>query len=525
MNGLHSILLALCLALLPAAPVAAEEDPLTALLQAHRYEELDQAVAGLEARFRAGALPERDYWHQLEPLAEGDARLADALDEWVRVSKEPTLARLLRGLFHHRQAWNARGSSYSEITPQEQFRRMELEFDRARADFEAVIKAQPACNFCYASLIGSSMAMGDCARSLQWYTLAMERDADAYHAPQNMHENLLPKWCGGPGEAERFVSDFARKYPNNPALGVVRGRQWVHEAEQAGERGDHRAALALLDRALAVNERSVYGWTLKSYGHSVLNETGPALEAANRVLELDAANSWAHGQRARLYLILGRDDEALRDIRRGLDLGDRHAVVEGLYYFAGIGQPRRPPDYGKYLELCDLALKHNIPEGYTCTGSKHYFGIGGTPHNKAEAFKWWRIGADRGVSQSMVDVGNMLWNGEGTARDETAAIHYWAMGDRYGDPRADQQLRAHLGAIDYFLRISLSKFFEAANRENLWADPKALLGRLWEVTAASPVGDWLKRYGVALALIPVLGVLVAFKLGGAPSKQGGKRSP
>lgn len=519
MKRLHSILLAFALMLAAFASPAVADETLVALLEAGRHEQLDRAVADLEARFRAGTLSERDYWHELEPLAEGGAHLSDALDGWVRASTQPALARLLRGLFHHRQAWKARGSSYSEITPQDQFRRMELEFDRARADFEAVIKAQPACNFCYASLIGMSMALGDCARSLQWYTLAMERDASAYYAPLNMHENLLPKWCGPPGEAERFVSEFSGKHPNSPALDALRSRQWIVEAERAGERGDHRGALALLDRALVANDRSEYGWTLKSYNHAMLNETEPALAAANRVLELDAANSWAHGQRARLYFILGRDEEALQDIRRGLDLGDRHAVVEGLYHFAGIGQPRRAPDYGKYLELCDLALKYNIPEGYTCTGSKHYFGFGGAPVNKAEAFKWWRIGADRGVSQSMVDVGNMLWDGEGTARDEAAAVHYWTMGGRYGDPRADQQLRSHLGTVDYYLRVTLPQFLEVANREDLWATPGPLLARLWEATVASPLGDWLKRYGLALLLIPVLGVLLAFRFGGGEHKR------
>jgi len=521
MKTLHSLLLAVVLGGAGLAS-AAEEDSLLALLQEKRYRQLDEAVAELEASFRAGTLSERDYWHRLEPVAESDAQLADAFDDWLRASGQPALARMVRGLFHHRQGWKARGTSYSNITPQEQFRQMELAFDRARADFEAVLKTQPGCNFCYASLLSMAMAQGDCARSLQWYTLAMRADPNAYYAPRNMYDNLLPKWCGRPGEAERFLNDFASEYPNNPAVGVLRSQQWITEAEQAGERGDQRAALVLLDRALAVNARSVHGWTLKSYAHSVLDEPVAALEAANRVLELDHANSWAHGQRARLHFILGDDEAALDDIRRGLDFGDRHAVVEGLYYYAGIGQPRRQPDFGKYLELCELALRHNIPEGYTCTGSKHYFGIGGTPIDKGEALKWWRIGADRGVSQSMVDVGNMLWDGEGTAPDRTAAVRYWIMGDRYGDPRADQKLRSHLGAVEYYWQIALPRFFELANRDNLWANPDALLGAWWQATAASPVGDWLKRYGLALALIPVLGILLAFKLGRSEER---KRRP
>lgn len=499
-----------------AAPVHAAPD-LHALLIARDHAALDKALRALDAGFQRGETSERDYWRQLKPVAEGRATLGDELDAWVLASRQPGLARMLRGLFRHKQGWLARGADYAQFTPEDQYRRMSLAFEGARADLEQALQTLDKCNFCYATLIDISKAQGDCERAMQWYALAMQKDPRAYFAPLNMFVNLLPRWCGQPGEAEAFVARFEREQGDSPALRRLRHDLWLEQSKDLDERGARVEALALIDRILAEDPAHVRAWAQKGYLLATLGRKEQAMTVVERVLALEPDNAWAYGQRARLLLEAGRNDAALRDIERGLELGNRHAAVEGLYHFAGIGTARTPPDHAKYIALCRRILQHNLPEGYTCTGSNHYFGIGGTPVDKAEAFKWWKIGADRGVTQSMVDVGLMLWNGEGVARDEPAALHYWLMGHRRGDPRAEGHLRAHLGAWAYFEKLTLPALFKAAHEESLAGRPLAQLERFWGLFANSPAGDWLRRYGLALLLVPVLGLLLALRLSQARS--------
>ena len=79
----------------------------------------------------------------------------------------------------------------------------------------------------------------------------------------------------------------------------------------------------------------------------------------------------------------------------------------------------------------------------------------------------------------MVDLGFMLWSGDGVAKDEDAAIAYWRAANRAGEERGDQKLRAHLSGWRYFTRVTLPDWWADAivtPMKRTWDTIRTLLG-------------------------------------------------
>jgi tetratricopeptide (TPR) repeat protein len=468
------------LAWLAVAGAVAAQEPATwpQLLERREFAALTAAVAAADERRRAGELDFRAFRRLTHALSDLPAEKAPQFDAWVAAAgAEDGIPLLVRALFFNAQGWKARGNRFARETSPDQFARMHASFDRAAADAEWAKAKLQRCDACYALLLDMAKARGQRTEAAALLDEAMKADPRAVAAPEAYLEGLEPRWGGRPGEAREFVGRFKQEYPTSPARPVLEANLLVEAADPhfAGKR--YGEAAVLLQQAIDLDPHRYRTLYRLAYSQGMLKQYDRALANVDASLAIVPNRAEAHALRGWILAEQGRAAEALPDLERAAGLGDTWALREALLVYAR-GHRGLKPDPEKSWRVCQAAVKADLAEGYACTGGHYYFGFH-VKQDRPEAAKWFRIAADRGFGEAMVDLGIMLWSGDGVARDEDAAITYWRAAKRAGEARGDEKLRAHLSGWRYFARVTVPDFWAEALVTPLrrtWDGIRALLG-------------------------------------------------
>jgi tetratricopeptide (TPR) repeat protein len=459
--------------LLAGGAGAAAQDASTwpTLLAQREFAALTAAVAAADARRRAGELDFRAFRRLTHSLSDLPAEAAPQLDAWVEAAgNDDGIPRLVRALFYNAQGWKARGNRWARDTSADQFARMHANFDRAAADAEHAKAKLERCDACYALLLDMAKARGRREEAAALLVEAMKADPRAVAAPEAYLEGLEPRWGGRPGEAEEFVARFKQDHPASPARPVLEANLLVERAEPHFQAKRYGEAALLFQQAIDLDPHRYRTLHRLAYSQGMLKEYAKGLANIDASLALVPNRADSLAVRGWLLAESGRAVEAVPDLERAAGLGDTWALREALLIYAR-GHRGQKPDPEKSWRVCQAALKADLAEGYACTGGHYYFGFH-VAQDRPEAAKWFRIAADRGFGEAMVDLGIMLWAGDGVAKDEDAAIAYWRAAKRAGEARGEEKLRAHLGGWRYFTRVTLPDW---------WTDGVVTpLRRTWE---------------------------------------------
>jgi tetratricopeptide (TPR) repeat protein len=481
--GRRSLFLrALCWSLaalvLAAGAVAQEAATWPQLLQRGEFAALTGAVAAADERRRAGELDFRAFRRLTHSLSDLPAEAAPQLDAWVAAAgKDDGSALLVRALFHNAQGWKARGNRWARETSPDQFARMHASFDRAVADADSAKAKLPGCDVCYALLIDMAKARGRREEAAALFDEAMKADPRAVAAPEAYLEALETRWGGRPGEAQAFVAQFKEQFPSSPARPVLEANLLVERADPHFQAKRYGEAAVLFQQAIDLDPHRYRTLYRLAYAQGMLKAYDKALANVDASLAIMPRRGESHALRGWLLAEQGRAAEALPDLERAAGLGDTWALREALLIYAR-GHRGLKPDPEKSWRVCQAALKADLAEGYACTGGHYYFGFH-VQQDRPEAAKWFRIAADRGFGEAMVDLGIMLWSGDGVAKDEDAAIGYWRAAKRAGERRGEEKLRAHLGGWRYFTRVTLPDWWAEAvitPLQRTWEGLRILLG-------------------------------------------------
>jgi TolB-like protein/class 3 adenylate cyclase len=120
---------------------------------------------------------------------------------------------------------------------------------------------------------------------------------------------------------------------------------WMAGHAIANFSGDHKAAVAAIERALVLNPNAALAWTLRGWVHLYLDEVDPAMaafERASRLSPLDPLGYVIKGGFARAHLTAGRYEEAMRWVDQ--------TILE---------QPRFTTALWIKVVLCELMGRHN----------------------------------------------------------------------------------------------------------------------------------------------------------------------
>ncbi len=144
-------------------------------------------------------------------------------------------------------------------------------------------------------------------------------DIDPSYAPAA----ALAAWC----RVVQVAQGWARPTPELAAVALHFARRaidtgkddpdalWMAGHAIANFSGDHKAAVAAIERALALNPNAALAWTLRGWVHLYLDEVDPAIaafERASRLSPLDPLGYIITGGFARAHLTAGRYKEAMR---------------------------------------------------------------------------------------------------------------------------------------------------------------------------------------------------------------------
>ena len=121
------------------------------------------------------------------------------------------------------------------------------------------------------------------------------------------------------------------------------------------------------------------------------------------------------------------------------------------------------------------------------------------------------MAADRGVPESMVDIGIMYWDGQGTPHDKAQAIAYWVKGAEAGDARGVGKLQSHLTPWEFYTEYTLPRFQRELVQGQAGDSVSAILGRLIRVSWDGPIGNWILTWVLPILLGLLLVVLLVLR--------------
>lgn len=510
MRSLTPCLIYLCATLLSSAVLANQPDDqidLRALFVNRAFGQLDAAMLRLDQAVNAGEYSERLYKRQLNTLTKLPAEQEKLYTEWVNVSSQPMLARMVRGGFYHEQGWRARGDKFSSQTSQQQFSRMEHLFGQARDELNSVLAKKPDCMLCYGYLINIAKGSSDAGQRAKLFQQALTQNPGAYYPVTTYFASLTEKWGGRPDEAEQFLRWFRQNLPNNPALPVIEADLLIEQVDRYMQTNERQSAPPLVQRALALDPLHQRAWTMQSWILDQTQDFPGALHAAEQAIKNGADDDWTLSHRAQLLIKLGRGSEGMQALEQAID--GPLAFRAGLRILSGTLHNQKP-NYPAMWDFCQRGMQAGMPEAFACTGSFHYFGWL-KPVDYPEAFKWWKVAADRGVPESMVDIGILYWEGRGTPKDREQAIAYWIKGAEAGDPRGVSKLQTHLSPLEFYTDYTLPDFQRELMAGEAGDSPSAAFSRFLQITWDSPIGAWIATWWLPILLGWLLIVLLVIK--------------
>ncbi len=130
-------------------------------------------------------------------------------------------------------------------------------------------------------------------------------------------------------------------------------------------------------------------------------------------------------QYARALLAAGRNQDALRELQNGSNLGYPRALMTiGFMHEDGRLSERGRPDYENALVWYQAAARKNFPEAQCRIGSFYAAG-NGVSRSESQALQWYMRAAEQSYAPAQVVVGGMLEAGRGTRRDYVKAMQWF----------------------------------------------------------------------------------------------------
>jgi tetratricopeptide (TPR) repeat protein len=206
-------------------------------------------------------------------------------NSWVSGFPGSYVPLLARAVFFEHLGWESRGYAWARETSEEQLDGMSNYFERSERDIREALALKPNLMVAYCLLMRMGRANGD--HRLEQIALRKAIDLCPYSlAPRAQYMvYLTPRWGGNHYAMDRFAQDAEKYVGVNPRLAALRGYISWDKGRSLEAEGNLVGALQLYTEAL---------------------HCGPGLSFFI--------------QRGRLFRKLKRYDDALADIRAGLDV-------------------------------------------------------------------------------------------------------------------------------------------------------------------------------------------------------------
>lgn len=262
---------------------------LVALAKSNRFARLDQVMAGLQARYEKGQIPEYVVSNAFGAFHRADPELAEPLKRWREHSPQSFAPFLAAGIYNVRLAWAVRGTEWNSRTSAPQMEAMGEFLDHARKLLRAAVQKNPRLPAAWSELITIAMATENQVGRTEVYKEALRHVPRSSEVHSRYHFAIAPKW-GGDAKLQSHLRATLRR-----EFGDDKNFRWVSVYEEEVQiedvlekKGDAKRALKLIDALLSDRETA---WLYKHRGMAFckLKRFEDAVDAYERAIELAPA--------------------------------------------------------------------------------------------------------------------------------------------------------------------------------------------------------------------------------------------
>jgi TPR repeat protein len=272
------------------------------------------------------------------------------------------------------------------------------------------------------------------------YAAALEMEPTSYLAYAHRMGALHPKWGGSAEAMQQLVRDARAAGMQPESLARLDAlRLWFLAELEEGR--DDRAALALVDRSIAVHEIAS-ALVLRGRVQRKLGDEASAQASFERALRLDADEPYALNNLARSHWRRGQRGLALETYQRAARAGNDWSAnhVGQLLHSGAAGKRDARAAFDWFAlgaRLGNAGAMHNLGECYLA-------GDCGIKIDHAQALHWFRRADAYGNEAGTMAIAAMHWEGQGVPQDDAAAVRLWLRGVRSDEAEVRRVARHNL---------------------------------------------------------------------------------
>jgi len=286
------------------------------LLMDGRIDELEALLTGLQKRFEADEIDDREVDRAFGAFATSDPALKNPLDVWNRTRPNSFAAPLARARYFRTLAWKARGVAIAAATPKERFEAMRTYLRRARADAVRALDLRPRLTAAAPTMIQVVYHLRDEGVIRERITHLQKQ----YPCSMLMHWQVLPylqpRWGGSLKQIDEYTATVARRCPKHKE--VLSYRE-IARAYIDIDRNDRRSAIRRFTAALRQNPWPGYYYS-RAMQYAALKERNEALSDFARAFALNPEHTGVLNEIASILFTRGQKEEAMRLWQRALAL-------------------------------------------------------------------------------------------------------------------------------------------------------------------------------------------------------------
>jgi tetratricopeptide (TPR) repeat protein len=423
---------------LPFWPVQAGElQNIRTAMTTKNVEALTTLVKAEYDRYQTGKISEIDFHDLLNAIGRSHAAQATTLTDWVTAKPESGLARLTRAYFLRHTAW-----LLVELNPTpKRIKQATAMMEGAYNDYLEAEKLLPKCPFCEHGAINIAQYMRS-AEMVEDFMASALKDDPKTSVPYLAYEGALKRGMNGPNGYTELISSLVKTQPDNPYLKTVEASILRDRGEAAYDKlRNYPESLNLYLQSLKLH-KFYDGYKGVAHAYWGLRDYDKALLAVNATLELFPTHWNALELRAAIYEKQSKTDLMLADLETAMALGHDASFGQLARIYSGL-DPEHPTlkNEDKARKLCLRGAQDaGLPTAALCMAHNYYFGQNGYKRDIEQAVIWFMQAADGGVESAMVDVGIILWEGQGVSADKALACKYWKWAEQLESTRATQAM-------------------------------------------------------------------------------------
>jgi len=302
------------------------------LLRRRVFGELTQLVETRQRRFEESAQDEDALARLLDGFSVADPALQPLLDEWAIAHPDSLAPRLARAHYWVAVGAARRGAKVSRETTPEQFAAMREALSRGVDDARSVLAVNPKLSEAHGVLIAAARFVADPAACIRLAETGLAAVPGSREIRTALAYCLLPRWGGSYEAVSAVAAEAVGHAEQNPTLRVLDGFVAYDRGRVAARDRDFDTALSLYGTALESGEYAPF-YLARARVHIWHKHYGDALADLDRALALSPEHPGVLLRRAEALTGLGRDAEALADIRLASELDPTSLDLERFKRF------------------------------------------------------------------------------------------------------------------------------------------------------------------------------------------------